>query len=154
VPDCYRRCASILLLRPKGAAWEILLLRKPRKRDAWQLPQGGVEEGETLAHAALRELFEEAGIGASILSVSEHCYQYDFPDSYRRFRPDHICGQCIGFVIALAEADASVRVDGKEIEDHVWVLPEDIGRYIKRRAYLRTVRDVLKEAQKQLPRSC
>jgi putative (di)nucleoside polyphosphate hydrolase len=152
MPDHYRSCASILLLRSKGGAkWEVLLLKKPRKRDAWQLPQGGVEHGETIEQAALRELMEEAGIAASVLSVSERCYQYDFPASYRRFRPDSVCGQCIRFVIATVDAGVTVHVDGKEIEDHVWMAPEAIGSYIKRKAYLRVVRSVLEEAKKQLP---
>jgi putative (di)nucleoside polyphosphate hydrolase len=148
--DCYRRCASVLLARKRvqGGAWEILLLRKPRKRDSWQLPQGGIEEGETVEVAALRELKEEAGIHAKIICSSEQCYQYEFPVSYRRFRPDHICGQCIRFVIAEPEGDATVQVDGKEIYEHVWVLPEELSRYIKRKAYLQVVQRVWEEAKK------
>ena len=48
--DCYRQAASLLVLRPAATAkagYELLLLHKPRKRDVWQLPQGGKEEGET-----------------------------------------------------------------------------------------------------------
>jgi putative (di)nucleoside polyphosphate hydrolase len=151
--DCYRACASLLLLRPragKSGVFEMLLLRKPRKRDAWQLPQGGVEQGETTEIAALRELKEEAGISARIISVSKKCYQYDFPSSYRRFRPDDVCGQCIRFVFAVPSDDSPIQVDMKEIEDHVWILPEQLPRYLKRKVYLHMVQELVEEAKKLL----
>lgn len=151
MPDCYRPCASLLLVRPragKPGVLEILLLRKPRKRDAWQLPQGGVEQGETVEEAALRELREEAGISARIIGVSKKCYQYDFPASFRRFRPDHVCGQCIRFVFAVPGDASPIRVDGKEIEEHLWVLPQELPRYIKRRVYLQLVQQLWEEAKK------
>ena len=148
--DSYRACASIFVLRPKGkdGTWEMLLLRKPRKRDAWQLPQGGVEEGENTESAALRELKEEAGITATIIGVSERCYKYDFPASFRRFRPDHVCGQCIRFVFAVPDPGQEIQVDGKEIDAHKWVLPQEVSLYIKRRAYLQVVQQLVEEAKK------
>lgn len=105
-----------------------------------------MEEGETIEQAALRELREEAGIGARVLATSTQCYQYDFPASYRRFRPDHVCGQCIRFVIAIPDGSENLRVDGKEIEAGAWVSPKHLPRYIKRRKYLRIVLQILQEA--------
>lgn len=152
--DRYRQCASLVLLRPSSACGpdgctplvEVLLLHKPRKRDSWQLPQGGVEKGETVEQAALRELKEEAGIDAEVLGATERCYQYDFPASYRRFRPDEVCGQCIHFVFAIPKSSAPVQVDGKEIDSFLWVLPEDLGRYLKRQEYLNLARRLVEEA--------
>lgn len=149
--DTYRACASLLLFRPrsgKSGVLEILLLKKPRKRDAWQLPQGGVEQGENTEIAALRELKEEAGISARIIGTSSRCYKYDFPASYRRFRPDNVCGQCIGFVFAVPSDDSPIQVDGKEINDHLWILPEQLPRYLKRKAYLQLVQQLVEEAKK------
>src|SRR5437016_1222367 len=101
--DVYRQAASILVLKPVEACipggecttiYQILLLHKPRKKDSWQLPQGGIEAGESVSDAALRELKEEASLeGCRILGTSERVYQYDFPASFRRFRPDNIRGQ-------------------------------------------------------------
>ncbi|TSC60812.1 MAG: putative (di)nucleoside polyphosphate hydrolase [Candidatus Peregrinibacteria bacterium Greene0416_62] len=153
MPDRYRACASLLLLRPragKSGVLELLLLRKPRKRDAWQLPQGGVEQGETVEIAALRELKEEAGIDARIVGVSKRCYKYDFPASFRRFRPDHVCGQCINFVFAVPSDESPVQVDGKEIEDHIWILSQQLPRYIKRKVYLQLVQQLVEEAKTPL----
>ncbi len=146
--DTYRLAASLLLLRPTADdRFELLLLHKPRKRDAWQLPQGGVEQGETTEECALRELQEEAGItDIEILGKSALVYQYDFPTSYRRFRPDHICGQRIEFVFAVTDADTQVVVDKKEIDKFLWIHPAEIGKYIKRKEYLELVLQLLKEA--------
>ncbi|MDO8648245.1 MAG: NUDIX domain-containing protein [Candidatus Peregrinibacteria bacterium] len=148
--DIYRQAASILLLRKAkgdtGEPYQLLLLHKPRRRDAWQLPQGGIEEGENVEQAALRELFEEAGIqGVSVLGKSEKCYKYDFPASYRRFRPDNVCGQCISYIYAMAPSDASIRVDEKEIDNHVWIYPSELKRYLKRKPYLTLVEELLQE---------
>jgi len=165
--DVYRQCASVMVLRPLnvcspsfakasegksdacGTLYQALLVHKPRKKDAWQLPQGGVEEGESIQDAALRELKEEAGITARLLGGCPHVYQYDFPASYRRFRPDNVCGQKVHYVFALAGADVRVRVDAKEIDASVWVLPEEFGRYLKRKEYLALVKTLYDECVKK-----
>ncbi|MBI3331685.1 NUDIX domain-containing protein [Candidatus Peregrinibacteria bacterium] len=163
--DVYRSAASVLLLRPSdvcspdgtvgrdrradgcGTAYQVLLLHKPRKKDDWQLPQGGVEEGETIEQAAMRELKEEAGLsGVEVLGKSDSCYKYDFPPSFRRFRPDHVCGQCIWYVYGLAPSSAAVQVDGQEIDGHIWALPEELHLYVRRKEYLEFVTKLLDEA--------
>ncbi|MGL1260111.1 NUDIX domain-containing protein, partial [Vibrio parahaemolyticus] len=37
--------------------------------DAWQMPQGGIDEGEELRPAALRELYEETGVTADLVQI-------------------------------------------------------------------------------------
>lgn len=153
--EVYRPAASVLLLRPSrvcakdacGEIHQLLLLQKPRKRDSWQLPQGGVEGNETVEEAALRELKEEAGIGGvRILGKSGEVYQYDFPQSYRRFRPDNVRGQRIEYVFALAPSDCAVHVDGHEIVSHAWVDPAQLHLYLRRKEYLAFVRQLFADA--------
>jgi putative (di)nucleoside polyphosphate hydrolase len=49
-------------------------------KEAWQMPQGGIDPGEDPAHAALRELKEEIGTNnASILAETKEWHTYDFP---------------------------------------------------------------------------
>jgi putative (di)nucleoside polyphosphate hydrolase len=149
VHDVYRSAASVLLLKPTNEAgvFQILLLHKPRKKDAWQLPQGGCEAGENIQEAALRELKEEAGISdVTYLGASEKVYKYDFPASFRRFRPDHVCGQKIEFVYALAPADTQVQVDANEVDKYMWVYPGQVRQYVKRKEYLGLVQELIKEA--------
>lgn len=145
--DTYRRCASIVVLRPAldGAGYEVLLLKKPRKRDRWQLPQGGVEGGESLREAALRELQEEAGVQAEVIGESATIYQYDFPQSFRTFRPDNVRGQRIGFVLARMGRDTPIHVDQKEITEYRWSTINDIARFIRRKEYLDIVRSLVEE---------
>ncbi len=153
--DCYREAASILLLRPlKDGDWsmfEVFLIHKPRKKDAWQLPQGGKEEGETDEQCAIRELKEETGVvGVTILGISNKTYQYDFPKSYRRFRPDNVCGQKIVYLMGTVGRDVPVKLDHVEVNDCVWVTPDKIQTYVKRKEYLALIDGLLEEARELL----
>lgn len=153
--DTYRQAASILVLRAAtrgGGRHEVLLVHKPRKHDSWQLPQGGAEDGETPEQTAVRELREEAGVdsGLTILGVSAKEYRYDFPESYRRFRPDNVCGQQITFVLAKADRDLVVKVDGVEIDRAVWISTRDLERFLHRAEYLGLVRGLIDEAERRI----
>ncbi len=63
-----------------------------RRRDTagprnWQFPQGGVDEGESLLDAALRELEEETGaVSASLMGRTSEWLAYSFPPTHRRGR--------------------------------------------------------------------
>ncbi|PIR48711.1 hypothetical protein COU80_03345 [Candidatus Peregrinibacteria bacterium CG10_big_fil_rev_8_21_14_0_10_55_24] len=151
--DVYRSCAAIVVLRKTAQGHEVLLLHKPRKRDAWQLPQGGRESGESLEQAAERELMEEAGIRVRLLGRTSTVYQYDFPASYRRFRPDNVCGQRVEFVFAVMDQPKAVQVDAHEIDAYVWVHPSKIHMYIRRKQYLGVVRRIVQEAIALLPQA-
>lgn len=59
-------------LRAGGLVWrradpepELLIVHRPKHRD-WSLPKGKVDEGENLAVAAVREVFEETGFRCSL----------------------------------------------------------------------------------------
>jgi 8-oxo-dGTP pyrophosphatase MutT (NUDIX family) len=153
--DAYRSAAAILVLRPAkrgGGRHELLLVHKPRKKDSWQLPQGGTEEGETPEQCALRELKEEAGIekGVRVLGVSDKVYKYEFPESYKRFRPDGVAGQHIRFVLGYAEEELRMKVDGVEIDRGIWIVPGDLPTFIHREEYLTLVRGLIAEAERLL----
>ena len=58
----------------------IFVAKRTDTPDAWQMPQGGIDKGETPAQAALRELEEEIGTAkATILAESSQWLSYDLP---------------------------------------------------------------------------
>ena len=65
---------------------DVLAFERSDVPGAWQLPQGGIEVGETPRNAAWRELGEETGLGTHDVDlVGEHptWTVYEFPDHVR-----------------------------------------------------------------------
>ena len=63
----YRPCVGLMLLNEQGHVF--VGQRLDREMDAWQMPQGGVDAGETPKAAALRELWEETGLTADKVTI-------------------------------------------------------------------------------------
>ena len=56
--------------------------RKDNPIDKWQMPQGGVDEGEDFITAMKRELYEETSIKhIKILKEIDRMYEYELPDN-------------------------------------------------------------------------
>lgn len=58
----------------------VLACQRSDHPDAWQLPQGGIEKGESATEAVRREMQEELGTDAfAIVKKAEKTVSYDFP---------------------------------------------------------------------------
>ncbi len=81
----YRPCVGIMLVNWQGLVF--VGRRKNRKAmehyapgHEWQMPQGGIDEGEDPYYAALRELQEETNVtSAKLLAESDEWLTYDLP---------------------------------------------------------------------------
>ena len=74
----YRQCVGIVLFNPQGHVFVGERLDHP---GAWQMPQGGIDPGETIEAAAIREMREETGTDkAEVVYVSDTVLTYDLPD--------------------------------------------------------------------------
>ena len=84
-PLLYRPCVGIALFNPHGDVWlgrraDVSDHIEPPGRFLWQMPQGGIDPGETAAAAARRELAEETGArNADLLAITPGWLAYDFP---------------------------------------------------------------------------
>lgn len=77
----YRPCAGIIIINSAGLIF--VGQRIDTTAEAWQLPQGGIDEGEDAETAAMRELGEETGIQpdkVELVAVAPGEFYYDLPD--------------------------------------------------------------------------
>ncbi|ESW16222.1 hypothetical protein PHAVU_007G138600 [Phaseolus vulgaris] len=80
-PEGYRRNVGICLMNSHKKIFAASRLDIP---NAWQMPQGGIDEGEDPRNAAIRELREETGVNsAEVITEVPYWLTYDFPPKVR-----------------------------------------------------------------------
>lgn len=81
----YRACVGIMVLNASGLVWAGRRIVEADTELAgstylWQMPQGGIDEGEDPFTAARRELYEETGIrSVELLAEASRWINYDLP---------------------------------------------------------------------------
>ncbi len=80
-PTAYRPCVGLCIFNAEGKVFVGERLDGP---GAWQMPQGGIDPGEDVRTAAMREMEEEIGTAkAEIIRVHDVTFKYDVPDDVR-----------------------------------------------------------------------
>lgn len=145
----YRRGAGIMLLNREGKVFVAARIDNPD--DAWQMPQGGLGEGEEAWTGVLRELEEETGIGPALVERLAHCAEplrYDLPDELQgKIWGGKWRGQIQHWFAARftgEDADVNLETDHPEFRDWKWVDPDRLPELIvpfKRDLYRRILRE-------------
>lgn len=113
---------------------KILLVKSFKWYDKWTIPGGHIELGETMEHAAKREMKEEVGLDVEIvdfLGVQEAIFTTEFTKRKHFVFLDFV---------AKCEND-KVKADNDEIQNFIWVDPEealklDLESFTKKRLEL------------------
>ena len=116
----YRPCVGIMLLNHDRRVFVAERIDTP---GAWQMPQGGIDDGESAAEAALRELKEEIGTDhAAFLAEHPRWLSYDLPaELQRRLWGGRYLGQTQKWVAyRFLGEDSDIDLDAHDAEFAAW----------------------------------
>ena len=97
---------------------EVLIVRSHKWGDKYTVPGGHIELGERAEDAIRREVKEETGLEAEpveLLIVQQAIYPKDFHKQEHYVFMDFV----------LKAKSSKVQLDGRELQDYVWVRPEE-----------------------------
>lgn len=125
----YRRGAGIMLLNSDGKVFVAARIDNPE--DAWQMPQGGLDDGEEPWPGILRELEEETSIPPNLVEQVAECperLRYDLPPEWQgKLWAGKWRGQVQHWFLARflgSNADIDLATGHPEFRDWKWVDPD------------------------------
>ena len=141
----YRPCVGVMLVNSSGRVFVGRRIDN-KEGDWWQMPQGGVDEGEDLEEAALRELAEETGAQTqhvTLIDRTKEPIRYDLPEELigKLWGGKYRGQEQIWFLARFSGADEDIDLeahDPPEFCDWKWVEPEQLPDLIvpfKKRVY-------------------
>lgn len=127
----YRRCVGVMLVNADGHVF--VGQRIDNDAPAWQMPQGGIDKGESVTEAALRELWEETGVTADKVRIEAETpgwLTYDLPhEMVPRIWKGRYRGQEQKWVLMRflgRDWDVNIATDHAEFSQWRWLPPSDL----------------------------
>lgn len=125
------RAGVVLVVRRKDG--HVLAFERGDVPGAWQLPQGGIDVGETPVVAAWRELYEETGLDETSVDLSLEieewmCYEWTSEIRTAVKRGDECLGQAQRWFVFQPRAESELRPipDGREFVAWKWMSPQEL----------------------------
>lgn len=152
--ESYREnVAAIIINKDK----KVLMCEHAWIDDAWQLPQGGVEKGESEDEAIIRELFEELGTDKfKIIAKMNEKLKYKFP-YFLKEKYNSVGQEQRYFLLYFYGDDSEIRFDNQakpEFKAYQWVEYKEPAIkviYFKKIAYFKALEFFEKEVEKFEP---
>ena len=125
----YRPCVGICLVNDEGMIFAGK--RIDNRAEAWQMPQGGIDEGEDAVTACFREMAEEIGTDkAELIAQHPEWLDYDIPESLaNKLWNGAYKGQTQKWMLLRykgVDADINIATEIPEFESWQWMAPEDL----------------------------
>ena len=124
--------------------------RKDNPVDKWQMPQGGVDQGESFLTAMKRELFEETNIkNIKVIKEIEGFFEFELPEELfgiiwkGKFRGQKQKWFIVKFIGD--EKEINLKTKNPEFIEWKWIFPEDLPDVIvnfKRNMYLKLLKSI------------
>ena len=124
--------------------------RKDNPSNKWQMPQGGVDKGESYLFAMKRELLEETSIeNIKVLKELDGFFEYELPDNLigiiwkGKFRGQKQKWFIVKFTGK--EKEINLKTANQEFIDWKWIPPEKLPEVIvdfKRDMYLKLLKNI------------
>ncbi|MDX1581786.1 MAG: RNA pyrophosphohydrolase [Alphaproteobacteria bacterium] len=141
----YRPCVGMMILNRRGQV--LVGARIDNPDDAWQMPQGGIDDGEDPKIAAIRELEEEIGTTkVDVVAETSDWLHYDLPpDLQGKMWGGKYRGQKQKWFVMRfngMDEDINIETEDPEFRDWKWVEIEQLPDLIvpfKRQLYERLV---------------
>lgn len=125
----YRPCVGIMLINQQGDIFGGQ--RLDNRAEAWQMPQGGIDEGENVETACYREMREEIGTNkADILRLHPDWLNYDIPrpladnlwsGAYRGQTQKWVALRFTG-----EDTDINIQTEDPEFISWQWLSPDEL----------------------------
>ena len=127
----YRPCVGVMLANAEGRVF--VGQRIDQDITAWQMPQGGIDPGESPRDAALRELWEETGVPADLVTVeteTEGWIPYELPhDIVPRIWKGRYKGQEQKWFLLRfhgQDSDVNIETEHPEFSEWRWLDPAEL----------------------------